>query len=63
VRGSLGDGEFTNWYLQDGVVNAALTFGRSEDLDAARALIVDGKPLDDARRAALGDVGADLKDL
>ena len=40
VRGSLDDGKFTNWYLKDGVVKAALTFGRSDDLDAARELIV-----------------------
>ena len=28
---------FTNWYLQDGAVKAALTFGRSDDLDAGAA--------------------------
>src|SRR5205085_92142 len=39
VRGSLGDGKFTNWYLKDGVVKAALTVGRSDDLDHARRLI------------------------
>ncbi len=27
LRGSFEDGEFTNWYLQDGKVKAALTFG------------------------------------
>lgn len=59
VRGSLDDGEFTNWYLKDGVVKAALTFGRSGDLDAARRLIAEGTALDDAQRAALGDLGAD----
>jgi 3-phenylpropionate/trans-cinnamate dioxygenase ferredoxin reductase component len=63
VRGSLADGEFTNWYLQDGVVKAALTFGRSQDLDPARGLIVAGEPLDDAQRAALADVDADLAAL
>ncbi len=63
VRGSLADGEFTNWYLQDGVVKAALTFGRSEDLDPARALIVAGEPLDDAQRGALADVDDDLEAL
>ncbi|HWG09041.1 MAG TPA: FAD-dependent oxidoreductase [Solirubrobacteraceae bacterium] len=60
VRGSLEDGEFTNWYLQEGVVKAALTWGRSGDLDAARALIVEGKALDQAQRAALADVDASL---
>jgi 3-phenylpropionate/trans-cinnamate dioxygenase ferredoxin reductase subunit len=63
VRGSLTDGEFTNWYLQDGVVKAALTFGRSQDLDPARALIVAGEALDDSQRAALADVDADLEQL
>ena len=60
VRGSLEQAKFTNWYLKDGVVKAALTFGRSDDLDAARRLIVDGKVLDQAQRAALADVEADL---
>jgi 3-phenylpropionate/trans-cinnamate dioxygenase ferredoxin reductase subunit len=60
VRGSLADGKFTNWYLKDGAVKAALTFGRSDDLDAARELIVAGETLDDARRAALADTNADL---
>ncbi len=59
VRGSLQDGAFTNWYLKGGVVKAALTFGRSGDLDAARELIVEAKVLDQAQRAALADVDAD----
>jgi 3-phenylpropionate/trans-cinnamate dioxygenase ferredoxin reductase subunit len=62
VRGSLAEGEFTTWYLKDGAVKAALTFGRSDDLDAARRLIADGHELDDAQRAALADVESDLKD-
>jgi 3-phenylpropionate/trans-cinnamate dioxygenase ferredoxin reductase subunit len=62
VRGSLAEGEFTNWYLKDKVVKAALTFGRSDDLDAARKLIVEGRQLDDAQRTALADVDSDLKD-
>jgi 3-phenylpropionate/trans-cinnamate dioxygenase ferredoxin reductase component len=60
VRGSLTDGEFTNWYLKDGVVKAALTWGRSGDLDPARALIVGGMVLDQAQRAALADLDASL---
>ena len=60
LRGSLDDGSFTNWYLQDGAVRAALTFGRSDDLDHARRLIVGKAVLDEAARAALGDLGADL---
>ncbi len=63
MRGSLMDGAFTNWYLKDGVVKAALTFGRSDDLDAARKLIVDGSVLDQAQRAALGDADSELDAL
>jgi 3-phenylpropionate/trans-cinnamate dioxygenase ferredoxin reductase subunit len=62
VRGSLEDGEFTIWYLQEGAVKAALTFGRSDDLDHARRLIVDGMPLGE-ERAALGDLDADLAEV
>ena len=51
VRGSFDDGSFTIWYLQDGAVKAALTFGRSDDLDTARRLITDGGALDEARQA------------
>jgi 3-phenylpropionate/trans-cinnamate dioxygenase ferredoxin reductase component len=60
VRGSLADGSFTNWYLSDGVVRAALTFGRSEDLDHARRLLARGVALSEAHRTALGDLDADL---
>jgi 3-phenylpropionate/trans-cinnamate dioxygenase ferredoxin reductase component len=60
ARGSLADGSFTNWYLKDGAVKAALTFGRSEDLDAARRLILDGGALDERQRAALADLASDL---
>jgi 3-phenylpropionate/trans-cinnamate dioxygenase ferredoxin reductase subunit len=60
VRGSLEDGAFSNWYLKDGAVKAALSFGRSDDLDAARKLIVGGDVLGQAQRTALADVGASL---
>ncbi len=60
VRGSMRDGEFTNWYLQDGRVVAALTWGRSDDLDIARRLLADRPALDASARAALGDLDADL---
>ncbi len=60
VRGSMGDGAFTTWYLKDGVVKAALTFGRSDDLDQARRLIVGGAALDEAERRGLADRDADL---
>jgi 3-phenylpropionate/trans-cinnamate dioxygenase ferredoxin reductase subunit len=60
VRGSLADGSFTNWYLKDGAVKGALTFGRADDLDTARRLIVDGRALDEHQRAALADLDSDL---
>jgi 3-phenylpropionate/trans-cinnamate dioxygenase ferredoxin reductase subunit len=60
MRGSFDDGSFTNWYLKDGAVKAALTFGRPDDLDAARRLIVAGAALDERERAALGDLDLDL---
>jgi 3-phenylpropionate/trans-cinnamate dioxygenase ferredoxin reductase subunit len=60
VRGSLEDGSFTIWYLKDGAVKAALTFGRSDDLDHARRLLAAGVTLNDAHRSALGDLDAEL---
>ncbi|HEY2141166.1 MAG TPA: FAD-dependent oxidoreductase [Solirubrobacteraceae bacterium] len=63
VRGSIDEGSFTNWYLKDGLVKAALTFGRSEDLDHARRLIAAGVALDERQRAELGDLQAGLAEL
>ncbi len=60
VRGSFDDGEFTNWYLQDGRLRGALTVGRSEDLQHARRLIAAGVKLDGQARAALGQPDSDL---
>jgi 3-phenylpropionate/trans-cinnamate dioxygenase ferredoxin reductase subunit len=60
VRGSIEDGSFTNWYLRDGRVVAALTFGRSDDLDHARRLLAEKPVLDASARARLGDLDADL---
>ena len=42
VRGSVGDGEFTIFYRDGGRVVAALTVGRSDDLDRARELMASG---------------------
>ncbi len=62
VRGSFDEGKFTVWYLKGRVVKAALTFGRSEDLDHARRLI-DGRararrrPARCARRRGRGPRG------
>ncbi len=63
VRGSFAEGSFTNWYLKDGVLKAALTFGRSADLDHARRLISEGPVLGEAHRATLADSGAELGDV
>jgi 3-phenylpropionate/trans-cinnamate dioxygenase ferredoxin reductase subunit len=60
IRGSLADGNFTNWYLKDGILKAALTVGRSDDLDHARRLISDGQALGDEHRTRLRDADADL---
>ncbi len=63
VRGSYDDGQFTTWYLKDGRVCAALTFGRSNDLDHARKLITERRVLDERARAALNDSDSDLAAL
>ena len=60
LRGSPSEGSFTNWYLKDGRLKAALTFGRSDDLEEARRLLRAGDMLGEADRAKLGDLGADL---
>ncbi len=62
LRGSHEDGSFTTFYLEGGAVKAALTVGRSDDLDHARRLINAGGQLDAASRAALADEGSDLAD-
>jgi 3-phenylpropionate/trans-cinnamate dioxygenase ferredoxin reductase component len=60
VRGSLREGKFTNWYLRDGRLVAALTFGRSDDLDHARRLLTEKPVLDSGARETLADLDADL---
>ncbi|HEY4896333.1 MAG TPA: NAD(P)/FAD-dependent oxidoreductase [Solirubrobacteraceae bacterium] len=60
VRGSYESGSFTTWYVQDRAVRAALTFGRSDDLDAARRLIAARRVLTEDELVALGDLEADL---
>jgi len=46
VRGSTDAGEFTIFYLSSGRVVAALTVGRSGDLDRARELMASGETVD-----------------
>jgi 3-phenylpropionate/trans-cinnamate dioxygenase ferredoxin reductase component len=60
VRGPIAEGSFTTWYLQDGAVKAALTFGRSDDLEHARRLIAHRSALDEDERGALADIDSDL---
>jgi|HubBroStandDraft_6_1064221.scaffolds.fasta_scaffold06263_5 3-phenylpropionate/trans-cinnamate dioxygenase ferredoxin reductase subunit len=60
VRGSMGEGSFTTWYVKDERLVAALTVGRSDDLDHARRLLVERPVLDDAARSALADVDSEL---
>jgi len=59
VRGSLEDGEFSLWYLKAGRVAAALSVGRSDDLEHARRLLTEKPDIGD-RTAALADVDSDL---
>lgn len=61
VRGSLDEGEFSVWYLNEGRVAGCLSVGRSDDLDVARALLASGRHIDD--HAALADTGTDLAEL
>jgi 3-phenylpropionate/trans-cinnamate dioxygenase ferredoxin reductase component len=60
VRGSLDDGDFTAFYLDGGRVTAALTVGRSDDLEHARRFIREHASPDPA---ALADEGTDLASL
>lgn len=61
IRGSLDDGDFTAFYVgDDGVVTAALTVGRSDDLDHARRFITANTAPDEA---ALADPSSDLSEL
>ncbi|HLM08258.1 MAG TPA: FAD-dependent oxidoreductase [Thermoleophilaceae bacterium] len=60
IRGSLDDGSFTAFYLDDGRVAAALTVGRSDDLEHARRFLAERATPDPA---ALADEKTDLAGL
>ncbi len=62
VRGSLEDGEFSIWYVHDGHLAAALSVGRSDDLEHARRLIAGGAEISD-RLGVLRDPSSDLGEL
>ncbi len=57
IRGSIEDGEFTAFYVDGGRVTAALTVGRSDDLEHARRWIAEGGAPDPA---ALADEATSL---
>ncbi|MBK5117288.1 MAG: FAD-dependent oxidoreductase [Thermoleophilia bacterium] len=57
-RGDREAGEFSAWYLDQGVVEAALSVGRSEDLQEARRLIESCEKLENPD--ALADADSDL---
>jgi 3-phenylpropionate/trans-cinnamate dioxygenase ferredoxin reductase component len=60
VRGSIEQHDFTAFYPDDGRVTAALTVGRSEDLEHARRFIKEHTHVDPA---ALADPNTDLGSL
>src|SRR4051812_47840393 len=60
IRGSIDDGEFTAFYLDDDRVVAALTVGRSDDLEHATRFVKEGATPD---RGALADPSGDLASL
>lgn len=60
IRGSIEEGEFSVFYLCGGHLAAALSVGRSDDLEHARRLIGSGAQIGAAGVAALGDLGSEL---
>ena len=61
-RGDRDAGEFSAWYLNDGVVQGTFAVGRSEDLIHARALIESGADVSGAKEA-LADVDSELESV
>jgi len=59
-RGSMDEGSFTAFYLDEGRVTAALTVGRSDDLEHARRFLAEGARPD---QGALVDESTDLGSL
>jgi 3-phenylpropionate/trans-cinnamate dioxygenase ferredoxin reductase subunit len=57
IRGSLEDGEFAAFWIDEGRVAAAMSVGRSDDLEHARRLISERTQVDEA---TLADPGSDL---
>ncbi|MEA2210932.1 MAG: 3-phenylpropionate/trans-cinnamate dioxygenase ferredoxin reductase component [Solirubrobacteraceae bacterium] len=62
IRGSVDEGKFSVFYLEGGRVVAALSVGRSNDLQAARRLIVSGQDIS-GREDELAELSTDLEEL
>ncbi len=62
VRGSMDDGEFAIFYLDEGRLAGALSVGRSDDLEHARRLITSRADVSD-RAADLADLSTDLASI
>jgi 3-phenylpropionate/trans-cinnamate dioxygenase ferredoxin reductase component len=62
VRGSIEDGKFSVWYMKDGRVGAALSVGRSDDLEHARRLIAGHHDVSQ-KVDQLADLSSDLDSL
>ena len=60
VRGSMEEREFSVFYVDDGRVTAAMSVGRSDDLDHARRFLSERSKVDPA---SLGDLDTDLASL
>jgi 3-phenylpropionate/trans-cinnamate dioxygenase ferredoxin reductase subunit len=60
IRGSMEEGEFIAFYVDEGRVKAALSVGRSDDLNFARSFISERTQIDPS---VLSDPGADLAAL
>jgi 3-phenylpropionate/trans-cinnamate dioxygenase ferredoxin reductase component len=62
VRGSIDEGEFAIFYLDEGRLAGALSVGRSEDLETARRLITSHAQIGD-QADVLGDLSTDLAEI
>jgi 3-phenylpropionate/trans-cinnamate dioxygenase ferredoxin reductase subunit len=60
IRGSMDDGDFTAFFVEDGKVTAALTVGRSDDLEHAKRFMKESASPDPS---ALADESTDLGSL
>jgi 3-phenylpropionate/trans-cinnamate dioxygenase ferredoxin reductase subunit len=60
VRGSMEEREFSVFYVDDGRVTAAMSVGRSDDLDHARRFLSERTKVDPG---SLGDLETDLESV